>query len=257
MRRFHFQQARDREKERLRYEASAKALQNHLDVEKSALEIIPKRHHAPFLAYYEAIDQNISPGERVLDLGAGTGLHTQYLSGRGFDVYALDISEESLKVCSTRCGNDVKVICGNIEDLPFKDNYFDWIVGTGILSYGKLELVLPECLRILKKSGGVIFLDSLSHHPIYRLNRFVHALRGKRTFSTLQNMPRMKTIRAISTRFDHYSIQYFSGNLLPTLKTHKFYQNILSKFLSRPRWKNWNRLAFKFLIVAKNTKSIF
>jgi ubiquinone/menaquinone biosynthesis C-methylase UbiE len=253
VRRFHFQQERDRERERLRYEASAKELQSHLNVKQTALEIIPKRHQEPYLAYYGAIDQNIRPGDKVLDLGAGTGLHTQYLVGRGFDVYALDISEESLKVCSARCGEDVKVFCGNIEVLPFEDNYFDWIVGTGILSYGKLDLVLSELLRTLKKSGGVIFLDSLSHNPIYRLNRFVHAIRGKRTFSTLRNMPRMKTIRSIRHRFNHITVQYFAGNILANEIFSQFYQNKLRKVLPQPGRVKWKRMAFKFLIVAKNS----
>ena len=239
---------RDLEREKERY--SEAALKEEFNIEeKDPLRKIQTKHRPPFLAYYKAIDELIKPVDNVLDLGAGTGLHTQYLSRMRLDLYALDISEEALKVCDIRCSGNVKIICGNIESLPFEADYFDWIVGTGILSYGGLEFVLPELTRTLKTSGGVTFLDTLNHNPIYRLKRVLHAIRGWRTFSTLRRMPTFETIHAFKNSFRETAVHFFSANnlvflLLPTRAAEKL---IHSK--SKRIQPFWNKMAFKFIII--------
>jgi SAM-dependent methyltransferase len=42
------------------------------------------------------IDRVVSPGDRVLDLGAGTGLGTLHAAARGADVVAIDLSPEMI-----------------------------------------------------------------------------------------------------------------------------------------------------------------
>ena len=72
---------RDFEREKERY--SEAALKEEFNIEEDSLRQIATKHRPPFLAYYKAIDELIKPGDKVLDLGAGTGLHTQYLSRMG------------------------------------------------------------------------------------------------------------------------------------------------------------------------------
>lgn len=49
---------------------------------------------------------------------------------------------------------------GNVESLPYKDNYFDTVVNTMAFSgYPDGELALSEMLRVLKPQGQLILID--------------------------------------------------------------------------------------------------
>jgi SAM-dependent methyltransferase len=68
----------------------------------------------------------ISPGQRVLDVGCGTGQLTMKLAELvgGEDVAAVDLAEAALEVCRARVPKaDVRV--ASAEDLPFGNDEFD------------------------------------------------------------------------------------------------------------------------------------
>lgn len=98
---------------------------------------------------------------KVLDIGCGAGSHALYLEDKGFDVTAIDISENAVKACKLRGLKNVKV--QNVLDLD-SDNKFDTILllmnGTGI--FGTLE----NCSKYLSKlksllnENGQILIDS-------------------------------------------------------------------------------------------------
>ena len=69
-------------------------------------------------------------GLTVLDLGCGTGRHTQWLADGGATVTAVDFSEEMLS--KARCKEEaeaVRFVIHNLhEPLPFKQGEFDLVV---------------------------------------------------------------------------------------------------------------------------------
>jgi 2-polyprenyl-3-methyl-5-hydroxy-6-metoxy-1,4-benzoquinol methylase len=84
---------------------------------------------------------------KVLDVGCGAGSHALYLEEKGFDVTAIDISENAIKACKLRGLKNCKV--SDVLDLDASEK-FDTILllmnGTGI--FGKMIHVLQIFTKI-------------------------------------------------------------------------------------------------------------
>ncbi|MDP8908907.1 MAG: class I SAM-dependent methyltransferase, partial [Chloroflexota bacterium] len=94
-------------------------------------------------------------GADVLDVGAGTGIASRALAGRGARVVALDPGERMLDVLRSRSTSRVRAVIGNGNALPFKDSLFDLAVFAQSLHWTDLERAPAEALRVLKP-GGVL-----------------------------------------------------------------------------------------------------
>ena len=97
---------------------------------------------------------------KILDIGAGTGIHSLVLQERGFKVTAIDISPEAVKVMEHLGVKDAQ--CINIYD--FNSGLFDTLLllGRGIGLTGDLiglNRFLNHCKKILNP-GGQLLLNS-------------------------------------------------------------------------------------------------
>ena len=101
-------------------------------------------------------------GERVLDIGCGTGNHLLLFYRLGLDVTGLDASPYMLDIAKSRLGNKASFKIGSAEDLPFEDNEFD--ITTLIIT---LEF-LDNPLEALREAGRVtknkVFNDETYYH---------------------------------------------------------------------------------------------
>lgn len=98
---------------------------------------------------------------RVLDVGAGAGIHSLYLQNKGYDVVAMDVASEA---CDAMRSRGVKnVICASFND--FKAAPFDTllILGRSICMVETLKGLANflKRARRLVKPGGQIILNSL------------------------------------------------------------------------------------------------
>lgn len=59
----------------------------------------------------------LTPGCRIIELGAGTGQVAAYLTGRGFDVLALDLSPQNVEMCRRRGLTAVAADMARVGDL--------------------------------------------------------------------------------------------------------------------------------------------
>lgn len=247
----------DRAIERDRYNNKAALELQELmsgDISWDSLHGIHEMHHRPYIEYYRSISAQISSVSKVLELASGTGRHSLQLLETGGEIWALDISEMSLEVLRIRSGGKINTVCGEIGNTPFKNETFDFVVSCGGLSYEDNEKLLEEVIRILKPGGGVIFLDTLNHNPIYRMNRFIHFLKGNRTYSTLRHMPRLKFLRQISSKFETSELRTF-GNLL---WVYSFFLKISRDRLALAKFQEdstkISKWGFKFLFTAQKLK---
>ena len=211
---------------------------------------------APYVCYEQYIRRYISKEHTVLEIGSGTGLHTYALVRTGAHVVATDISSHSLDVLKRRIKGRLTTMTGDMEALPFKDNSFDVICSAGSLSYGEPEAVNAEIVRLLRSGGIFICVDSLNHNPIYRLNRWLHYLRGQRTKSTMVRMPTIGRIQSISKYFDNAEVRYFGtvSYLMPIVSIIAG-QEFAAMFSDRvDRLVHVRRSAFKFVLVACGRK---
>ena len=155
---------------------------------------------------------------KQLDLCCGNGLHSFTLFCKtpiinfNHNVIALDYSEKSIEIAKIRnklTGYNVDFRVCDVEKLPFKNSSFDLITCAGSLSYVNHEIFIKECKRVLKPGGAFICVDSFNHNVFYRLNRYIHYIRKKRTKSTLNRMPDVKLINLFRTKFKTVNVEYF------------------------------------------------
>ena len=94
---------------------------------------------------------NLKPGEKVLDLAAGTAVSTVELSKSGAWCVACDFSRGMLAAGRER---DVPKVAGDGMNLPFADNTFDAVtISYGLRNIHDFELGLREMARVTKPGG--------------------------------------------------------------------------------------------------------
>jgi len=95
---------------------------------------------------------------RVLDIGAGTGLASQWYSEQGHNVTGIDISPKMLQKASERLDF---VLLGSGTKLPFINNYFNLILIRQCLHYVETQQLLSEAQRVLNNSGLIIISSAV------------------------------------------------------------------------------------------------
>ena len=101
----------------------------------------------------------LKPGEKVLDLAAGTAVSTVELAKSGAWVVACDFSQGMLAAGKDR---DVPKVVGDAMYLPFADNTFDAVtISYGLRNVHDFEAGLREMARVTK-AGGRLAVNEFS-----------------------------------------------------------------------------------------------
>ncbi len=89
----------------------------------------------------------------VLDIGCGTGIHTQTLANKGAAATGVDIAEGMLAQ-ARKMYSDPIFVEGSAVDLPFSDSQFSTVFSSMALQWvSDTRLVANEIARVLEKSG--------------------------------------------------------------------------------------------------------
>ena len=106
------------------------------------------------------------PGERILDVGCGTGVFTQDVLDCGATVIGIDLSLPMLEKALIRTRDtDFSGLCGDMCALPFPDNSFDRVFSmTAIEFVADAEKAIAELERVTRQGGCIVLttLNSLS-----------------------------------------------------------------------------------------------
>ncbi|MDQ0160798.1 class I SAM-dependent methyltransferase [Alkalibacillus salilacus] len=113
----------------------------------------------------EYVDHTRKSEYHVLDLSCGTGLYLEkqvnYFSGFNIKWNGLDLSEEMLKKAQEKV-NNVKLVHGNVEGMPYAPNTFDFISNNySFHHYRDKERALNEIYRVTNK-GGIYKLHNIA-----------------------------------------------------------------------------------------------
>ena len=105
-----------------------------------------------------------SAGNRLLDLACGKGTHSIFLAKNGFDVTALDFTQNALDFLKKKIeelGLKMKIINADIsKSLQFPDESFDVVFSFLGLQYFTDKVtrgLFSEIVRVLKKNGLLYF----------------------------------------------------------------------------------------------------
>ena len=134
---------------------------------------IEKRH---FSSWRRALLEGIKG--LILEIGVGTGKNLPYY-GNGCVVIGIDISEEMLKRAVPRTKGlkgSYAFLLADAEKLPFKNDSFDFIVGTYILcSIPNPVVALKEMRKVIKERGEVRLLEHvLSKNKLVAFLEWLH-----------------------------------------------------------------------------------
>ena len=89
----------------------------------------------------------------ALDIGCGTGIHTQTLASKGAAATGVDIAEGMLAQ-ARKMYSDPIFVEGSAVDLPFSDSQFSTVFSSMALQWvSDTGLVAKEIARVLEKSG--------------------------------------------------------------------------------------------------------
>ncbi|MCC9195687.1 demethylmenaquinone methyltransferase [Arthrobacter sp. zg-Y820] len=110
-----------------------------------------------------------APGQRVLDLAAGTGTSSEPYADAGINVVACDFSLGMLKVGKRR-RPDIDFVAGDATNLPFEDNSFDAsTISFGLRNVNEPKKALAEMLRVTKPGGRLVIAEfSSPTQPAWR-----------------------------------------------------------------------------------------
>jgi SAM-dependent methyltransferase len=100
------------------------------------------------------------PGERVLDIGCGTGGAAFLACGTGAEVTGLDLSPVLIDTARERAaerGLDLQLDAGDAESLPYEDASFDVVTSTvGIMFAPGQEAAASELARVTRPGGRTV-----------------------------------------------------------------------------------------------------
>lgn len=125
---------------------------------------LSKKHGSvEFLTTMRYIGQYIKPGDRVLEVGAGTGRYSHALARQGYAVDAVELIGHNIDVFqnNTQPGENISITQGNALNLSaFSDNTYDITLLLGPLYHlyatDDKRQALREAIRVTRP-GGVVF----------------------------------------------------------------------------------------------------
>src|SRR5216683_1400973 len=122
---------------------------------------------------------NLRPGERVLDLGGGSGWATRLLArlvGEGPEgfgqVVGVDVSDEMVRQAreASKDFENILYVWGSAQQIPWQDNFFDKVLSVeSFYYYTDQEQALEELFRVTAPGGGVFILINLYRNNPYSL----------------------------------------------------------------------------------------
>jgi SAM-dependent methyltransferase len=185
-------------------------------------------------------------GKRILEIGCGMGVFTLFLARQEAEVFVVDLSIERLKFLKSQAariglGNQIKIICGAAESLPFAPDAFDAVYTKSVLIHTNLDRASRESFRVLKQGGTAVFVEPLRDNPFAFLYRTCFGPKEWKSITTYFDKSR---IRSLAVPFGRVKVNYF-------------YLFSFGAFFFQFAWRNLSLFRFFVHYLNKLDKALF
>ena len=123
-----------------------------------------KAARVEFLTTVKYIEKYLTPGAKILDVGAGAGEYSFYFARKGFHVSALELADANIAAFQAKMTEEdsIDLVQGNALDLSRYDNEsFDVVLLFGPLYHLHEEADKLQCIeeakRVCKRNGKIFF----------------------------------------------------------------------------------------------------
>mgnify|MGYP006292796437 CR=1 FL=1 len=150
--------------------------------------------------------------KRILDIGCGYGFTSVNLAKRGAVLSSIDISPKMIELTIRNAvfnhvDDKITAEIMSAQNMQFKDNTFDYVVGFGILHHLNLDLAGNEIARVLKPGGRALFIEP---RIPFKFLIFVRSLLPHTCFESPGGSQLTdKEIDAFASHFTSSQIKYF------------------------------------------------
>ena len=123
---------------------------------------------------YEAAEFRDHAGEKVLEVGCGSGCDLLQFAKHGAVATGVDITDRHLELARQRVGSLAAVVKADMRHLPFPDASFDYVYSHGVLHHcSEAEQAASEMLRVLRPGGRL----NIQVYALYSASALVYRLR--------------------------------------------------------------------------------
>lgn len=104
----------------------------------------------------------LEQGQKVLDVGCGTGVHLDLYRKSGCELYGIDSSPSMLDVARARLGEEADLRLSDATNMPYESDTFDLVLC--MLALHEMDQpermsVISEMKRVLKADGRILLID--------------------------------------------------------------------------------------------------
>ena len=129
-----------------------------------------RRGQVEFITNMKYIHKYLKKGDKILDIGAGTGKYSLSLDKEGYEVTAVELVKRNIQIINKK-NPHLKTILGNALDLSMiKDNTYDIVLLFGPMYHLKKRSdqikALAEAKRVTKKEGIILVSYCMNDYAV-------------------------------------------------------------------------------------------
>jgi SAM-dependent methyltransferase len=142
---------------------------------ETALFLTEDQRYSAYPWLYEMAEFRYHAGERVLEIGCGTGCDLLQFAKHGAAAIGIDITQEHLRLARQRVEDRAEVKYGDAREIPVADSSIDYVYSHGVIHHSDdPKRIVSEIMRVLRPGGrfNVHVYAKWSYYPLTLMRRF-------------------------------------------------------------------------------------